>query len=238
MWTYSEYIIFFGIYSFIGWVLETIFASVNDKKIVNRGFLTGFFCPIYGFGAILTVQCSRMVGLSFKNPIISLISSVIFSIFLVTFLEYVTGFILEAIFNCKWWDYSNDAANIHGYICLKYSLLWGMLAFLLVQTIHPLISKMVFNISATTKEKVSIFLLVYFMIDTIKSVIDALNLRQAIMEYSNFSINKYRERILKYKRLIIAFPRLIILNRDIRRIVNDRFYKIKLEIKSKIQELF
>lgn len=76
------------------------------------------------------------------------------------------------------------------------------------------------------------------MIDTIKSVIDALNLRQAIMEYSNFSINKYRERILKYKRLIIAFPRLIILNRDIRRIVNDRFYKIKLEIKSKIQELF
>ncbi|MCR3757875.1 putative ABC transporter permease [Clostridium felsineum] len=235
MWTYSEFIIFFGIYSFLGWMLETIYASFNERKIVNRGFLTGFFCPIYGFGSILTVMISSFIKFSFENPIMNIGLSVICSIFIVTVLEYITGFILEAIFDCKWWDYSDDAANVHGYICLKYSILWGVLAFVLVENIHPIISSIVFNISATTKEKISIFLLMYFMLDTIKSVIDALELRNVIINYSNISINKYYEKIVKYKRLILAFPRLIILNRDIRRNLNDRFYKIKLEIKNKIQ---
>ena len=109
--------------------METIFASINERKLINRGFLTGFFCPIYGFGAILIVQSSKWVTVVFEDYSTSLFISILFSILLVTALEYITGFALEKVFNCKWWDYSDNAMNLKGYICLKYSLLWGILAF-------------------------------------------------------------------------------------------------------------
>lgn len=241
MWTYSEYILFFGFYSFLGWMMETIFASITSKQIVNRGFLTGFFCPLYGFGAILTVKCSALIKSYFTNYIAALIACIITSVILVTVLEYITGFVLEKIFNSKWWDYSDISGNIHGYICIKYSLLWGALAFVLVQSVHPIITRMIFNMSATGKERGAEILLIYFMMDTVKSIIDALELREIIVNYSNLSASKCREKLLNYKRIFLAFPYLWIsnasaVNRDIRRIVNNGFDKIKFEIKNKFQE--
>ncbi|WP_083273346.1 putative ABC transporter permease [Geosporobacter ferrireducens] len=235
---FSDLVLFFAIYSFLGWLMETIFASINERKLINRGFLTGFFCPIYGFGAILIVQSSKWVTVVFEDYSTSLFISILFSILLVTALEYITGLALEKVFNCKWWDYSNNAMNLKGYICLQYSLLWGILAFFLVQVAHPALSELVFSVPVSTKGYIATLIILYFLTDTAKSVLDALDLREVIINYSNLPVNKYYEKIIKYKRFFLAFPRLLILNagilnRDIRSILNDRIDKIKVELKSR-----
>ncbi|HOV25810.1 MAG TPA: hypothetical protein PK566_05560 [Pseudobacteroides sp.] len=238
MANFNELLLFFAIYSFLGWVMETVFVSIKDRKLVNRGFLNGFFCPIYGFGAVLILQSSKWVLNAFENPFTALMINVLLAVVLVTVLEYITGFILERIFNCKWWDYSNVALNLHGYICLKFSLLWGALTFLLIRIVHPAVLAIVSSIPTYLKGYLASFLLFYFLLDTIKSIMDALDLRKVILNYSNFSVNRYYEKIIQYKRFFIAFPRLLILNagiinRDIRSILNDRLDKIKVELKSR-----
>ncbi|MCX7950924.1 MAG: putative ABC transporter permease, partial [Clostridiales bacterium] len=82
-----DLVLFFAIYSFLGWLMETIFASINERKFINRGFLNGFFCPIYGFGAILIVQFSKGITFVFKDYSASLLISIVFSTILVTVLE-------------------------------------------------------------------------------------------------------------------------------------------------------
>jgi uncharacterized membrane protein len=238
MVNFNDLLLFFTIYSFLGWAMETVFASINERKIINRGFLNGFVCPIYGFGAVLILQSSKWVSRFFENSFTALIINILFAVILVTALEYVTGFLLEKIFNCKWWDYSHNALNLHGYICLQYSLLWGVLIFLLLQIVHPTISELVFSIPASIKGYLAVFLLLYFLADTVKSVVDALDLRKVILNYSNVSVNRYYEKIIRYKRFFLAFPRLLVLNagiinRDIRSILNDRMDKIKVELKSR-----
>lgn len=235
---FNDLLLLFTIYSFMGWSMETVFASISERKIVNRGFLTGFFCPVYGFGAILILQSSKWVSEVIESPFTALVVNILLAVILVTSLEYITGFLLERIFDCKWWDYSDNALNLHGYICLRYSLLWGILTFLLVQFIHPAVSRVVFSIPATVRGYLAAFLLLYFLTDTTKSVIDALDLRKVILNYPNISVNRYYEKIIRYKRFFLAFPRLLILNagiinRDIRSILNDRMDKIKVELKSR-----
>jgi uncharacterized membrane protein len=237
MMNFNDLLLFFTIYSFLGWTMETIFASINERKVINRGFLTGFVCPIYGFGAVLIIQSSQWISDVFENPYTVLILNILFSIILVTVLEYITGYLLEKFFNCKWWDYSDNALNFHGYICLKYSLLWGALTFVLLQFVHPAVSEAVFSIPASVKGYLVPFVLLYFLADTAKSVSDALDLRKTILN-SNLSVNRYYEKIIQYKRFFLAFPRLLflnagIINRDIRSILNDRMDKIKVELKSR-----
>ncbi|KPU45483.1 hypothetical protein OXPF_07160 [Oxobacter pfennigii] len=238
MHKFIDMILFFSIYSFMGWAMESIFAVIKERKFINRGFLTGFFCPIYGFGAVIIIQSSKWVFSIFGNHYAGPMVNILLAVILVTVLEYITGFLLERIFNCKWWDYSSDALNFHGYICLKYSLLWGLLSFLLMQVVHPVILRTVSLIPANVKSHLAIFLLLYFMADTVKSVGDALDLRNVILNYSNISVNGYYKKIIRYKRLFLAFPRLLILNAgiinlDIRSILNDRMDKLKVKLKSK-----
>jgi uncharacterized membrane protein len=232
--------LFFAIYSFAGWLLESIFATFYYRKIVNRGFLSGFFCPIYGFGSLLIIYSAELISRLISDHITALVASILFSVLLVTVLEYITGYILEKIFNCKWWDYSRNFANIHGYICLQYSLLWGILAFLLVRFGHPLVSKLVFSIDQPVRIWIAAIFAAGFGADTIKTIINALDLRKVILNYANLPIQNYHEKIIQYKRFFHAFPRLLRLNadtinHDIRSILNDRLNKIKVELKSKIQ---
>ena len=237
---YAELFLFFTFYSFLGWVLETIFATVKHKRFINRGFLHGFFCPIYGFGAILVLLSSEWATRVFEHNLTALGISILLAITLVTAVEYLTGFILEKIFNCKWWDYSNNFANIHGYISFNYSLLWGLLAFLLIQVVHPVVSEVILSISVSVRGYIALLLFLYFLADTAKTVIDALDLREVILNYTNLPDNKYYEKILRYKRFFMAFPRLLVLNagiikRDVRSILNDRFDQIKIDFKNKFQ---
>jgi Predicted membrane protein len=235
----DDLILFFTIYSFLGWVLETAFASITAKKFVNRGFLKGPICPIYGFGAVLVIQLSKLLSNAFENHFALLFLNILFSIILVTILEYITGLFLEKIFQCKWWDYSDNSFNLHGYICLKYSLLWGLLAFLLIQLMHPIISQVIFIFPDIYKDVLTAFFFICLFTDTVNSIIETIDLRKVILNYSNISINKYYEKIIKYKRFFLAFPKLLILNtgiinRDIKSILNDSMHKIKIKIRIKI----
>lgn len=232
--------IYFSIYSFMGWVMETIYASIPQRKFINRGFLNGPFTPIYGFGAILIIQSSKWIENMLGNHYIPLLISIIISTFVVTALEFITGFALEKVFNTKWWDYSNEAMNLKGYICLKFSLLWGILAFLLIQVVHIFIAQFIYLIPVSVKAYIVVILGTYFLIDTYKSVIGMLNLRKAIINYSYLPVSKYKEIIIKYKRIFQAFPRLLILNagvlnRDVRSILNGRINKIKDKFKNRFQ---
>ncbi|MEL1136075.1 hypothetical protein AAC978_12895 [Desulfitobacterium sp. THU1] len=230
----------FACYSFLGWILETIYATIIHKKFVNRGFLHGFFCPIYGFGAVLIILCSTWVKTVVPDTLTAVIVSIVVAVILVTTLEYITGFMLEKIFRCKWWDYSEEFANLHGYICLKYSLLWGGLALVLLQVVHPMIAERVLLIPLSIKTALAALLLLYFLIDTIVSVTATMDLRNAILNYSSLPLLKYYEKIFRYRRIFQAFPRLLILNadifnRDVRSILNETMDKIKTELKSKFQ---
>lgn len=128
---------YFFIYSFVGWIIEVAYKAMRREKYVNSGFLNGPYCPIYGTGAVLVLSFLNLVGGS--NKLIILIASFLIT----TILELVTGYVLEKLFNEKWWDYSDQLLNIGGYICLEFSLIWAGLAFILYEVIHPFIVRLV-----------------------------------------------------------------------------------------------
>ena len=127
-------ILYFFVYGFLGWCTEVSFAACKERKFVNRGFLNGPICPIYGIGVGIVVQFLTPYK---ENLVLLYIASVV----MVTALEWVTGFILEKIFHNKWWDYSKMPLNLNGYVCLLFSLIWGVACVLIVDFIHPLIHK-------------------------------------------------------------------------------------------------
>lgn len=234
----TELWVFFVVYAFLGWVIETAFAYMVEKRFVNRGFLTGPFCPIYGFGAMLIISSFEWIDDKLPHNLVTLAMGFVFSVIMVTVLEYITGLLLEKIFHCKWWDYSQNKWNLKGYVCFKYSILWGTFACLLVLVIHPNIAMEVHKLSGGMLNNLAIIFLIYFAADTVKTTVEALKLRTVLLFYTKFSESVYYDRIVKYQRFFLAFPRLLminadIVNRDIRSILNDRLDKIKGEFKSR-----
>lgn len=127
-----EYICYFIIYSFLGWCTEVAYAAIKEEKFVNRGFLNGPVCPIYGFGMIIIVLALTPL---FENKYLLFLGAVV----LTSTLEWITGFALEKIFHAKWWDYKNEPMNLSGYICVKFSILWGFACVIVIYFIHPFI---------------------------------------------------------------------------------------------------
>ena len=125
-------ILYFFVYGFLGWCTEVIFAAFKQHRFVNRGFLNGPICPIYGVGVTLVIACLEAFQ---SNLLLLYISSVI----LVTVLEGVTGWAMDKLFHNKWWDYSKLPFNIGGYVCLLFSLIWGVACVFIVYFVHPLI---------------------------------------------------------------------------------------------------
>ena len=125
-------ILYFFVYGFLGWCAEVGFAAVKEHNFVNRGFLNGPICPIYGVGVTIVIAFLTPYK---DNLILLYISSVI----LVTLLEGVTGWAMDKIFHNKWWDYSKQPLNIGGYVCLIFSLVWGIACVAIMDLIHPLI---------------------------------------------------------------------------------------------------
>jgi len=127
--TAYEMLMYFYIYGFLGWCTEVAYATIKERQFVNRGFLRGPICPIYGVGVTLVVLFLEPLQ---NNIILLYIASVV----LVTVLEGITGFVLDKVFHNKWWDYSKRPCNIGGYVCLLFSLIWGIACVLIVKFIH------------------------------------------------------------------------------------------------------
>lgn len=129
----------FFIYAFLGWCTEVAFAAFKEHRFVNRGFLNGPICPVYGFGVVAVIH--------FLTPLrYNLILLYIGSAVLVTAIEWLTGFILEKVFHNKWWDYSNMPLNLNGYVCLLFSLIWGVFCVFIVDVFHPFIDTLLSHI--------------------------------------------------------------------------------------------
>lgn len=129
----------FFIYAFLGWCTEVAFAAFKEHRFVNRGFLNGPICPVYGFGVVAVIH--------FLTPLRSnLLLLYLGSAILVTAIEWLTGFILEKVFHNKWWDYSNMPLNLNGYVCLLFSLIWGVFCVFIVDVFHPLIDTLLSHI--------------------------------------------------------------------------------------------
>ena len=123
----------FFIYSFLGWVWESVYVSVKKKKLVNRGFINGPLCTIYGLGAVAVYLILKPFD---ENLLILYVGGVVTA----TVLEYITGWLMEKIFHTRWWDYSSKKYNLHGYICLGSSVAWGFFTLLLFYVLQPFVS--------------------------------------------------------------------------------------------------
>lgn len=126
-------LIYFFICSFIGWILEVIYAYLVLGTFVNRGFLYGPICPIYGYGALLMIITAETIKKKKVNAILLkfIIITVLFSA-----LEYIASFLLEILFGLRWWDYTAEFLNLNGRICLMFSLLFGILGIFFIQCIY------------------------------------------------------------------------------------------------------
>lgn len=192
---YYIYFLSFVIYSFLGWICETVYCAIIDKLYVNRGFLKGPFCPIYGVGALIVIQILTPVS---DNIILLFLSGMIFT----SILEYITGFLLEVVFNLKWWDYSSYRFNIKGRVCLLNSILFGILSVIAVTVINPIIIDLIENIVFNTIRWICNILVIYFLLDTIITTYKVLQLSGKLKEM-HILIEEIREKSESYKKGII-----------------------------------
>ena len=134
--TLYQILAYFLIYSCLGWCLEVIYAAVTTGKLVNRGFLNGPVCPIYGFGMVIVLFTLTPLA---DNVFLLYVGGVI----LPSVLELAGGWALEKLYHTRWWDYSDFPFNIGGYICLQFSLLWGVGTLVVMKAVHPVIADLV-----------------------------------------------------------------------------------------------
>lgn len=177
-----QFILYIVIYSFFGWILESVLKTIYQKKFVNSGFLNGPICPIYGFGAIIMELCLSSLR---DKPIILFITA----FFLLSLWEYIVGYLIEKIFKTKYWDYSNLKFNIQGRVCLKNSIYWGLLGLIFVKWVHPFIESIVKLIPINTLFYIDIIIGVVILIDTIITIIQIANIDVAIQKLNDLSEN-------------------------------------------------
>ena len=129
--TYYQICWYFLIYSFLGWVVEVAFHAVSLGKVVNRGFLNGPVCPIYGFGVLSVfsmINSCEISGIEMNDFLIFVVG-----VILATLVELIGGWLLDKCFHARWWDYSMRPFNFHGYICLEFSIVWGLAILLVIK---------------------------------------------------------------------------------------------------------
>ena len=130
---------YFLVYSFFGWCTEVAYQAVKKGIVINRGFLNGPVCPIYGFGVLVVFRMLEAAGdgsLYEQNAL----KVFLFGVVLATAIELFGGWLLDKLFHARWWDYSNQPFNLHGYICLEFSIIWGLGILLVVRGINPAVS--------------------------------------------------------------------------------------------------
>ena len=214
MYNLMLYFIYFIVYSSFGYVMEVIVCSIYQKKIVNRGFMFGPICPIYGVGALLLIK-----GLS--NFYDNLVLLFFLGMVITSIIEYYTSYLFEKIFNNKWWDYSQRKDSINGRICLGNSIFFGIGTLLLIRYFHPKVVTLVNSIPSNILIIASIIIFGLLIIDLIASCIIAYNLRSRIIVAEELKKEKlqmlparfekkYHDQLIKIKdfknRLIKNYP--------------------------------
>lgn len=226
----------FIMYSIIGWAIEVFDCYIFQKKWINRGFLIGPYCPIYGCGSVLMTllipQTNDYIGTFLKAMAICSI------------LEYITSYLMEKLFKTRWWDYSNNKFNINGRICLQTMALFGLGGVIIVELTSPIFIMELNWLSETVLTVLFIITLVLFMTDLIVSynIINSFKkLPITLKKDSTEDITKMVRKTLKeknylYRRLIISFPDFQSISRKYDKKINKQLNKVKKE-KEKLKKL-
>ena len=175
MYHYSilQWMLFFYIYCFFGWIIESIYVSVCTGNWVNRGFMRGPVIPIYGTGAIIIL----FAVIPFRtSPILVFIIGTIAA----SVLEFVTGFVMESIYKVRYWDYSDKPFNLCGYICLFNSLCWGVLSILLIYLVHSWVEKGVLFLNDMVLLSIDSGISSLFIVDLFNSSTTAVELKKML----------------------------------------------------------
>lgn len=168
-----QWVLTFFFYGLCGWIWESCYVSIRQRRWVNRGFLHGPLLPIYGFGAVIILLATLRVQDSLWQVYLLGMASA-------TALEYGTGVVMEVLFHVRYWDYSNQKFNLNGHICLTSSLAWGAFSLLLVRAVHPPISCLVLAVPPLLAEPLAFVLLAGTTVDTVQSFRAAMDLREIL----------------------------------------------------------
>lgn len=182
---------YFIIYSVLGWIMESIYRSICERKVINTGFLKGPFCPIYGIGAVIMILFLQ----SFSSSIFLLF---IISMLVLTLWEYIVAIILEKTFHIKYWDYSKNKFNFQGRICLLNSIYWGILGVVFIRIIHPFIESRILLIPELALQISVSIIIVIVLADAINTIIRVKNLRTTLEKIEKLNI-QIKEKIQELK---------------------------------------
>ena len=186
-----EILTYFIIYSFLGWIMESIVRSVSEKKIINTGFLKGPVCPIYGIGAIIMLLFLERYQ---NKPILLFFIAII----VLTTWEYLVGVLLEKIFHTKYWDYSEQKFNFQGRICLTNSIFWGLLGVGFINYIHPYILSLINMVDVNIFKNIIYISITIIIIDTIISIIKVINIKPAWQKVKDLN-NEIKDKLKEIK---------------------------------------
>lgn len=212
------------IYSFIGWFYESTLCSITGKKLVNRGFLNGPVCPVYGFGALLIIFFLQ------REENSGILTLFLASAVLTCTLEYLTSWILEKLFHTRWWDYSRYRFQINGRICLLGAIVFGLLSVLLIKVVHPLVREKVAMLPEGWLYLISGTLAVIFIADiivTVKAVLAMNHKLEQLQAVINQEKQKYTARLEELKAEIQER------NADIREGLHERSVELKISFQEK-----
>lgn len=244
MYNFKIYFLLFIIYAFLGWVIEEINEVVTTKKFVNRGFLIGPYCPIYGFGGlIITFLLTK-----YNNDLLILfvLSVVIFSC-----LEYFTSYLLEKLFDARWWDYTNRKYNLNGRICLETMIPFGLLGIFVIHYSNPFILKILTSLSSEAMSATCYTLFAIFFIDIIVSTIMLNSVKSDIEKVDKDNTEEITKKVKEIlsenwftRRLVKAFPNFIYIGKVIKenaiRIITKEQQeeeKIRIDTEAKIKKM-
>ena len=192
----GQWVLLFFFYCFCGWVWESCYVSVCQRRWVNRGFLRGPLLPIYGSGAIIILFVTLPVaGNLWLVWLLGMLAA--------TALEYVTGAAMEALFKVRYWDYSKQKFNLNGHICLSSSIAWGFFSILLVKFIHPPIGRLLTDVPSWLVDPLALVLTAVFTVDVVQSVQAALDLREMLSKLTEE--NEELRRLAKRAEVAAAF---------------------------------
>ncbi len=180
------------LYSFLGWLYESIYCSLREKHLINRGFLNGPLCPVYGFGALIILFFFQ--GREQEGLLTLFLSSAV----LTCILEYITSWLLEKLFHVKLWDYSQMKFQLNGRVCLLGAIVFGIFSVCLIKWIHPFFSGLIATIPELWIYVVSGVMFVLFVLDivvTVRALIDLNQKLEEIQKAINLEKEKSRKRL-------------------------------------------
>lgn len=201
------YFMLFIIYSFIGWSIEVVGKLIEKHKFINRGFLVGPICPIYGWGCIAIIL---LLSKYKSSPIVLFLMAII----ICSILEYFTSYFMERLFHVRWWDYTRRKYNINGRICAETMIPFGLLGCLVVYIVNPIFTGLLNKIPVNILNILAIIIFTIYVIDNIVSLSVMFGFKGTLKTVEKDGTEeitkKVREVLLKrnflYKRLVNAFP--------------------------------